>query len=84
MSELVELSGSVVRQQKKKFIFPRHVYLGIDEDDEMRRYLGTGVILPTVGRKVFFFFIWNKVYLHPFLKINAKERVSQKNFMVVD
>lgn len=57
ISELVELSGSVVRQQKKKFIFPRHVYLGIDEDDEMRRYLGTGVILPTVGRKVFFFFI---------------------------
>lgn len=52
VSELVELSGSVVRQQKKKFIFPRHIYLGIDEDDEMRRYLGSGVILPTVGRKV--------------------------------
>ena len=53
ISEIVEQAGNVVRESKKRFIFPRHIYLAIENDDEMKKYLGNNVIMPTVGRKVF-------------------------------
>jgi hypothetical protein len=40
ISEIVENAGNVVREHKKRFIFPRHVYLAIEDDHEMKKYLG--------------------------------------------
>jgi hypothetical protein len=52
ISEIVENAGNIVKEQKKRFVFPRHVYLAVEEDHEMKKYLGNDVILPTVGRRV--------------------------------
>lgn len=81
ISEIVEQAGNVVRESKKRFIFPRHIYLSIENDDEMKKYLGNNVIMPTVGRKVFINFILIQVYTHPYL--TTTEKIPSKNFQVV-
>ena len=55
VSEIVENAGNIVREQKKRYVFPRHVYLAVEEDHEMKKYLGSEVIFPTVGRKVTYY-----------------------------
>ena len=40
ISEIVEAAGGLVRAGKKRFIFPRHIYLAIDGDDEIRKNIG--------------------------------------------
>ena len=32
ISEIVENAGNIVKESKKRFIFPRHIYLAIEED----------------------------------------------------
>jgi hypothetical protein len=67
-----------VRESKKRFIFPRHIYLAIENDDEMKKYLGNNVIMPTVGRKVLNNIIHKKLYTHPYL--TTTDKISAKNF----
>lgn len=64
ISEIVESAGNMVKQQKKRFVFPRHVYLAVEEDGEMKRYLGNDVILPTVGRRVFLHIDGSSIRIH--------------------
>jgi histone H2A len=47
-SEILELSGNIARDHKKRRILPRHVLLAIRNDDEINKVLSR-VIIPSGG-----------------------------------